>query len=210
MRRICWRFIRHAPVLTPVDWNVGAILGRFDAPADLSDRDALARTAAAMPDDAVWLTSPLSRARATAAALSAPGAEIIVEPDLIEQDFGRWQGRTHGRIADEEPEEAAQFWRAPMRNPPPGGESFAAVVARTRAALDRLSSLFPGRDVVAVAHDGLIRAALCVALDCPPETVQAFRFDYLSCTRLDRFALNEDGDDGRSAAWRVEWVNRIA
>ncbi|HRQ82040.1 MAG TPA: histidine phosphatase family protein, partial [Azospirillaceae bacterium] len=71
----------------------------------------------------------------------------------------------------------------------------------------RLSARWPGRDVVAVVHDGVIRAALRAALDCAPESVQSFRFDYLSATRLDYCPLDGAAD---AAAWRVVGVNRAA
>lgn len=196
-----WTLIRHAAVKAPP----GVILGRLDVEADLSDRVAIDLLAACLPIDAVRLTSPLARARMTAVALLPPGADLIEEPDLTEQHFGDWQGMTHDEVAAHDPHGAAAFWKAPMRNPPPGGESFADCCARVGAALARLSARWPGRDVVAVVHDGVIRAALRAALDCAPENVQSFRFDYLSATRLDYCPL-----DAGAAAWRVAGVNRAA
>lgn len=196
-----WTLIRHAAVKAPP----GVILGRLDVEADLSDRVALNLLAACLPADAVRLTSPLARARMTAAALAPPGAGLIEDPDLTEQDFGDWQGMTHDEVAARDPLEASAFWKAPMRNPPPGGEGFAAMCDRVGGALARLSARWPGRDVVAVVHDGVIRAALRAALECAPESVQSFRFDYLSATRLDYCPLG-----GGGAAWRIAGVNRAA
>lgn len=196
-----WTLIRHAAVKAPP----GVILGRLDVEADLSDPVALNLLAACLPAEAVRLTSPLARARMTAMALLPPEAELIEEPDLAEQDFGDWQGMTHDEVAAQDPLGAAAFWKAPMRNPPPGGESFAAMCDRVGDALARLSARWPGRDVVAVVHDGVIRAALRAALDCAPESVQSFRFDYLSATRLDYCPLDDGG-----AAWRIAGVNRAA
>lgn len=205
-RETRWTLIRHAAVKAPP----GIILGRLDVEADLSDRIALDLLAACLPAGSVRLTSPLARARMTAAALlpagaELAGAELIEEPDLTEQHFGDWQGMTHDEVAAHDPLGAAAFWKAPMRNAPPGGESFADCCARVGAALARLSARWPGRDVVAVVHDGVIRAALRAALDCAPENVQSFRFDYLSATRLDYCPLDAD-----SAVWRIAGVNRAA
>ena len=196
-----WSLIRHAPVKAPP----GVVLGQLDVAADLDDDTSFKLLSACLPADAVWLTSPLSRAQATAQALAPPQASFIIEPNLSEQHFGEWQGMTHDEIAAYAPTAAAAFWRAPMRNAPPGGESFAQVVDRVRQALARHSAEWPGRDMVAVAHDGAIRAALCVALNCPPESAQSFRIDYLSLTCIDHVALNDGG-----AAWRVNGVNRAA
>lgn len=200
-RETRWTLIRHAAVKAPP----GIILGRLDVEADLSDRVALNLLAACLPADSVRLTSPLTRARMTAAALLPPGGALIEEPDLTEQHFGDWQGMTHDEVAAHDPLGAATFWKAPMRNRPPGGESFADCCARVGGALARLSARWPGRDVVAVVHDGVIRAALRAALDCAPENVQSFRFDYLSATRLDYCPLDAD-----NAVWRIAGVNRAA
>lgn len=196
-----WWLIRHAPARAPR----GVILGQLDVAADLGDGSAAALLAACLPADAAWLTSPLTRARQTAAALAPAGSPVMAEPAFMEQHFGDWQGMSHDEVAARWPDEAAAFWRAPMRNAPPGGESFAAVMDRVGAALARHAAALAGRDIVLTAHDGTIRAALCLALGCPPEAGQSFRIDHLSLTCIDHFALPA-GD----AAWRVSGVNRAA
>ena len=62
-----WWWIRHAPVAAPA----GRLYGRSDVAADFSDTDSLAALAAALPDRAIWLASPLQRATKTAEALLA-------------------------------------------------------------------------------------------------------------------------------------------
>ena len=47
----------------------------------------------------VWV-SPLSRARRTAELLF-PGAEQRVEPDLVEMDFGAFEGRSYRDMEDD-------------------------------------------------------------------------------------------------------------
>lgn len=193
-----WWLVRHAPVAAPP----GTILGQADVAADLSDEAMALRLAARLPSGATWIASPLRRTWDTAAALAPAAIEIVHEPDFREQHFGDWQGLTHGEVAARYPDEAVAFWAAPMRNAPPSGEAFPALVARVGAALVRHSARFSGRDLVAVVHDGTIRAALCVALGCPPESVQPFRIDTLSLTRIDHLPL-----EGGASAWRVMGVN---
>ncbi len=51
--------------------------------------------AARLPQDAQWFISPLSRTRRTAQAIEEAGygaRPLTVEPDLIEQNLGAWQG----------------------------------------------------------------------------------------------------------------------
>lgn len=67
-----WWWVRHAPVVG----HRGELNGQRDVPCDTSDSRAFAALAAVLPADAVWVTSHLSRARDTAAAiLSARAGE---------------------------------------------------------------------------------------------------------------------------------------
>ena len=60
-----------------------------------------------------------------------------------------------------------------------------------------------GRDIIAVAHGGTIRAALALALDLDPEAALAFTIENCSITRIDRI----DGP-GMGHGWRVVRVNQ--
>jgi alpha-ribazole phosphatase len=143
----------------------------------------------------------------TAAALAAArgeAPEISLAPDLLEQDFGAWQGLTHAAIAAREPEAAARFWRDPAHGAPPGGESFAAMCRRVAKAIDEIAARHGAEDLVLVAHAGTVRAALAHALGLAAESALRFAIDPLSLTRLDCFTE----DSGASAgAWRVGFVN---
>jgi len=197
-----FHLLRHAPVVNPG----GKLYGRDEIAADTSNTALFQALAATVPAGAAWVVSPLSRTRATAAAIRAhmasasDEADPVAEPDLIEQDFGDWCGLSHDEIARTDPERARRFWDAPARVAPPGGESFAEVTARVGPALARLGEAHAGRDVIVVTHGGVIRAALAVALKIEPELVMPFCVDTLSTTRLDRFP-------GPTGAWRVVCVN---
>ncbi len=121
----------------------------------------------------------------------------LVEPALMEQDFGRWQGRSWTDLETAKDPALAEFWQNPATATPPDGESFAAMVERVGEVTARLSDQFDGRDIIAVAHAGTIRAALAVALDIPAEAALAFVIEPLSLTRIDSVP----------AGWRVVGVN---
>jgi broad specificity phosphatase PhoE len=91
---------------------------------------------------------------------------------------------------------------------PPGGESFAAVADRVERAVDRLTAAHAGRDIVAVAHGGSIRAALGVALGLAPDRALGFVIDNCSLTRIDHIegALSSREPD-RLKSWRVVRIN---
>lgn len=196
-----WWWIRHAPVR---DYG-GRCYGQSDVPADVSDAAAFTALARALPTEALWVTTNLQRTQQTAAAIAAAGhpvPEPLVEPALAEQHFGRWQGRRYEEIDQDLGDAVHKFWIAPARHAPPEGESFLEVIARAGRAIECLTRVHAGRDIVAVAHGGTIRAALQIALDAPPERALAFAIDNLSLTRIDHV----DGP-GEGGQWRVVSVN---
>lgn len=196
-----WWWVRHAPV---VGLN-GVIYGGNDVPCDVSDSAAMAALAARLPEEALWVTSHLGRTQATAEAINAArGAAIapLVEPDLAEQDFGAWQGRSFAELERDGDAVYHKFWLAPADHAPPGGESFAAVADRVAAVIARLTAAHAGRDIVAVAHGGTVRAALVLALGLEPEAALAVRVENLSLTCIEHVDRPEPGGD-----WRVVHVN---
>ncbi len=210
-----WWWVRHAPVTS----HAGRIYGNMDVDCDCGDEARFRALAAALPGDAVWVVTPLSRTRATAEAIArhhpaAPEA-FHVEPLLAEQNFGAWQGLTYAELdaVEREPGHSGawhRFWLAPAEEIPPGGESFAAVSARVAEAVTALTRRHTGCDIVCVSHGGPIRAALALALSVSPERALSFTVDNCSLTRLEHFA--EDGGDGEhlGGSWRIAGVNLSA
>jgi alpha-ribazole phosphatase len=205
--RFWW--VRHAPVE-----HQGRIYGRSDLPSDCSETALFAGLARQLPRDAVWVTSSLRRTQETAAAIiraglpgpqSIPGPEAVALADLAEQHFGEWQGLTHEALKRSRNGDFHRFWHAPAHEAPPGGESFVAVIERVSRTICRLIATYAGRDIIAVAHGGTIRAALGQALGLDPEAALAFSIDCCSLTRIDRV----DGP-GLGHGWRVVTVNRPA
>ena len=129
------------------------------------------------------------------------GARIVQDPDLAEQHFGEWQGLTYVEIAEKHANNHL-FWLGPPEHRPPGGESFVDLRDRTVRSIDRLTEEHRGRDIVATAHGGTIRAALAHAFDLHPEAAVRFEIDNVSVTMIEHF---EQADPAH--AWRVAFVN---
>ncbi len=201
-----WWWVRHAPV---VGVN-GVIYGSNDVECDVSDEAQFKALADALPRDAVWVTSHLSRAIKTAKAIAAAGLDFpepAIEEDLGEQNFGDWQGLSWDQMKETDANTSDAFWADPARSRPPGGESFADLIIRAGAVIERLTARHKGRDIVAVAHGGTIRAALAVALELEPEQGMAITFDTLSVSVLEHV---EGGLlRGAGGQWRVVGVNRL-
>jgi broad specificity phosphatase PhoE len=202
-----WWWIRHAPVTG----HGGRIYGQEDYPADLSDGAIFAALASLLPPDPVWVTSHLQRTRDTAAAIIAARAragapDCLIEPDLAEQHVGAWHGLTHDELNARRGVAHDDFALWPASERPPDGESFLDVMARVGPAVTRLTAIHRGRDIVAVAHGGSIRAALAAALGIEAERVMSFAIDNCSLTRLDH--IHDGGVVGQErVCWRIVAVN---
>ncbi len=140
--------------------------GRGDVPlSPLGEQQArqTGRRLATVPGPvAAVVTSPLARCVRTAEALRT-GASIVVDPDLVECDFGAWEGKTFAEVRAQWPAEMAAWLRS-TTVAPPGGESFAAVAARVQRAVTRLREAYPAQLVVVVSHVTPIKLLLRDAL----------------------------------------------
>jgi alpha-ribazole phosphatase len=187
------------------------IYGANDVDCDVSDVSTLKTLAKMLPEGAVWVTSHLTRAKKTAEALAGAGLQFdepLVEENLGEQNFGDWQGLSWDEMRKKDAVAYEAFWKDPTGHCPPGGESFADQILRTGNVIGRLTIAHEGRDIVAVAHGGTIRAALSIALDLDPVRGMALRIDTLSISILEHV---EDGLlRGRGGVWRVCGVNQTA
>jgi len=102
--------------------------------------------------------SPLTRARRTAelAGLFDDGIETAVDPDLVEVDYGRWEGRTTPEIRAE----LGHPWSLWADGTEPGetpGESLDQVAERVDRVLARARPLLADGDVALVAHGHVLR-----------------------------------------------------
>jgi broad specificity phosphatase PhoE len=195
-----WWWVRHAPVRN----DGGNIYGQSDIACDTSDIEVFEAVAKILPRNAVWVASNLMRTHQTAEAIWAAGfpkpAQMAKEAAFAEQHLGQWQGMSRAALVASRP--AGSSWFADINEPVPGGESFMDLYNRTKGAVDRLTLEHAGRDVIAVAHGGTIKAAIALALGGLVEKSLAFDIDNVSVTRLDYFA----GVD--YATWRLPMVNQ--
>jgi len=199
--RTRWWWVRHAPVRA----TGGRIYGQSDPPCDCSDRPVFERLARILPRGAVWFASHLRRAHQTAAAIweagYGDGIELRSAEALAEQHLGDWQGMDRAAFFADRRPAPGSYWFARADEKAPGGESFAEVVLRVREAVAAITAECAGRDIVAVAHGGSIRAALAVALGIEPQGALGIAIENCSLTRLDHY--QGKGESG----WRVAMVN---
>jgi broad specificity phosphatase PhoE len=154
--RLC--LIRHGST----SWNEGGrIQGRTDIP--LSDLGRAQVRAWRLPEEfvaAACVTSPLTRARETAALLGLAGCSE--DARLAEMAWGSFEGRTLAELRAELGRGMDELEAAGLDFRPPGGESPRCVAARLAGCLRDLAAA--GGDHVLVTHKGVLRASLVLAL----------------------------------------------
>ncbi|MFC7546182.1 bifunctional RNase H/acid phosphatase [Plantactinospora sp. GCM10030261] len=123
------------------------------------------RIAGLAPSVAAVVTSPLSRCTATGALIAEAlgGPPVVTEDDLIECDFGAWEGLTFAEVNERWPVEM-RAWLGSPAVAPPDGESFEAVTERIRRVLSRLLATYAGETVVVVSHVSPLKILLRDAL----------------------------------------------
>jgi alpha-ribazole phosphatase len=162
----------------------GCLSGRAESPLTEHGRTQVAALAGLLDGAGRLISSPLGRARDTAAAL---GLDLPVEVDE------RWTeisyGELEGASLTDVPAETWRRWRSDSGFRPPGGETLAEVGTRIRAACDELFAR-PGagarhdEDVVVVSHVSPIKAAVAWALGGDDDLAWSLHLSTASLTRL--------------------------
>lgn len=191
------------------------LYGHKDLDCHLDDEESISALSAWLPDNAVWVTSHLKRAIATAEAVrhkmagQKPNlAEPIVERAFAEQHFGDWEGLSFDELRHALGEAFDAFWREPARVAAPAGESFVDVIGRVADGVARLTAAHAGRDIIAIAHGGSIRAAIAHALSLDPDSALTFRIDNLSLTVIEHTTPTSTiPERGARTTWRIASVN---
>jgi probable phosphoglycerate mutase len=131
------------------------------------------------------VSSPLGRTRQTAAAVAdATGGTVEINENLIETDFGTWEGLTFTEAAERDPE-LHRKWLSDTSVPAPGGESFDMVHRRVLKVRDDLFAAYGGRTVVVVSHVTPIKSLLRLGLDAGPSLLYRLHLDLASLSIVD-------------------------
>lgn len=186
-------FVRHGPTHQMV------MTGWRDVPADLSDTAALSRLADHLPDDAVFVSSDLIRAVATADAIAAGRMRLPHDPALREIDFGAWDGLHHTQVSARDPVLSRQFWEQPGALQAPDGESWNQVTHRVAGAVDRIIAVHAPRNLIVVAHMGAIMSQIPRASGQTAYQAMGHRIDPLGVTDM---TLENGG-------WRIGAINQV-
>lgn len=167
-RLVLWRHGR-------TEWNAsGRFQGQTDIALDevgLSQAAAAAPALAAMRPSAIW-ASPLSRAQATADALSAllPDVPRHVDARLAEIHVGDWSGMTPADMAEVDPNYEVALREGTDFRRSASGETATETGARMAEALHEIVAAHRGETVVVASHGLAIRMGLGTFLGWDWET----------------------------------------
>jgi len=148
----------------------GKHTGRTDVPLTAKGREQADAVGRALQGRrfACVLTSPLSRARETCR-LAGFGGDAVVLEDLVEWDYGAYEGRTTVDIRRERP--GWTLWAEGV----PGGETADQVAARADRVLAQIASA--DGDVLVFAHGHVLRVLTARWLGLEPTAGALFALD---------------------------------
>lgn len=148
--------------------ETGVLAGRSEVELTDAGRREAAAVGARLADVPLGLaaTSPMLRTRQTLDAVMAARTDTVpvaVEDDLAEVEYGDWTGGALAELATD------PLWALVQHHPSsvvfPGGESMAAMSARSAAAVRRLcGAVDADANVLVVSHGDIIKAILADAL----------------------------------------------
>jgi len=181
--------LRHAET----DWNrERRYQGWRDIPLSPTGRaqaESAGRLLAASPLAAVW-SSPLARARETAALIAAPHTLAVHEADAFkEMGFGDWEGLTRDEVRERFPDAHRAWAETPHEAAWSGAETLGVVRARALAGLEALRAAHQGQTVCLVSHGITSRILILEALGLGLDRLWSLQ---LSATGISELEFRDD------------------
>ena len=119
-------------------------------------------------------------------------------PKLIKKAID-WDGKNWKDISNAYPELSRAYWSNPGDIAPPNGESWNQSSKRINACVDEINANSSCKNIIAVAHLGVILTQIQRAMNISPLEVIANKIDNFSITRI-RFSKNK---------WNVIKINKV-
>ena len=164
--------------------RMGVVMGWADESIEADQHDAanaVAARLAAAPAPVRVVSSPLARARDTAAPLAGVlTVDLETDARLSELGQGPWQGLAESEVARRWPLEWSLWRTAPEMLDLDGRETLTALYARVADAFDDLTHSSDAATVVVFTHDAVVRAAVAWTLHVGPATYR--HIDVANCS----------------------------
>jgi glucosyl-3-phosphoglycerate phosphatase len=163
---------------------VGLVMGWADESIEPDQHDAAVAVAArlaAAPAPVRVVSSPLARARDTAAPLAAAlTVDLETDARLGELYQGPWEGLAESEVARRWPLEWSVWRSAPETLDLDGRETLTALYARVADAFEDLVRSSVAATVAVFTHDAVVRAAVAWTLRVGPATYR--HIDVVNCS----------------------------
>ncbi len=115
-----------------------------------------------------FFSSPLERCKILAEKLGKEN--IVFDNDLLEMNFGQWEGKKWSEINEAE---LNQWMNSFVEKKPPNGENLKELYLRTENFINKLrvNLSLPTKNIVVVTHSGVIRCFYAYFLGIPLENL---------------------------------------
>ncbi len=145
-------------------------------PKGMEDAEKLKERLASVDFDKIY-ASPLGRAMETAEIIKGDrNLPVETLPDFMEMSFGQWEGRKVEEIEAVYGQKYRNFWEAPEKYEPMGGESFPQMLKRIEKGLKVLAENAENQEntekeavVLLVVHAVVIKSIYVLVKNLPME-----------------------------------------
>jgi broad specificity phosphatase PhoE len=88
--------------------------------------------------------------------------KVIESRELMEMDFGKWEGMLFDEIKQKYPDNFNYFWNKPLLYKPEGGESFNELIKRVHTVLDKILDDNENKSILVVTHTVVLKCILSI------------------------------------------------
>lgn len=110
--------------------------------------------------------------------------DVITIADLMEINFGEWEGLTFSEIEKDYPDLAKKWAKDPTCCKPPEGEHIKEVEERVGKTIDRIVDENADNKILIATHGGIVRIIIAYLLELPLSRIFSIEVDNVSISRI--------------------------
>ncbi len=110
--------------------------------------------------------------------------EIIQNDNLMEMDFGEWEGQLHTEIEAHSPDEKENMWQYPHLYKSSGGETFFEVLERVGNEIKKIITEHEGKTILVVTHAVVLKALFAYFENKEVEDFWSGAFMHSTCLNI--------------------------
>jgi len=138
-------------------------------------------------------SSPLRRCADFAEKVAAQQALPLHKAEALQEiNFGQWEGQSVAQLVAQENSKLTDFWRDPIANTPPGGESVQDFQQRVISFWHELIMKQKGKKCLLVTHGGVQKMILAEVLRMPIQAIHNIEVGYACCSTLQVYYSDKD------------------